>query len=502
MEALICPGALLLGKYRVEGVLGKGGMGVVVAARHVDLDELRAIKLLLPQTLRDAHAEERFLREARAAVRVRGEHAVRVHDIGRLPTGELFMVLELLSGSDLKQIVQARGPLPVEEAATYVLQASTALAEAHALGIVHRDIKPANLFLTQRPDGSPCVKVLDFGISKQTASDNMELTATGALLGSPFYMSPEQMVRTKEVDARSDIWAMGVSLYELVTGTLPFRADTLPELVGHVLQEVAAPPSQLRPGLPAELDAIIARCLQKHPERRYQRIEELSSALVALLGEARRGLVVRPDVASQPALAPPASPPPAAVPASPPPTPNPANPPRTVPTSAPPALVGTGSAWGHTGLQGRPAARHRPHALAGAALGVGALAVCVSWLALRAAPDGVEAPAAGASTRRPDAPPAGEPALDSGVAEVVSSPADDRAVPSSSSPPPATAATASSAAAPTLNRRQGGTSASRPRPKPANPAPVPGRPTIPTLETPQAPGTASDPLPRQREPLN
>lgn len=283
MEALICPGALLLGKYRVEGVLGKGGMGVVVAARHVDLDELRAIKLLLPQTLRDAHAKERFLREARAAVRVRGEHAVRVHDIGELPTGELFMVLELLSGADLKQIVQARGPLPVEEAATYAIQASKALAEAHALGIVHRDIKPANLFLTQRPDGSPCVKVLDFGISKQIASDDMELTATGALLGSPLYMSPEQMVRTKEVDGRSDIWAMGVSLYELVTGTLPFRADTLPELVGRVLQEDAAPPSRLRPCLPAELDAIIACCLQKMPEVRYQRIEELSSALTTLL---------------------------------------------------------------------------------------------------------------------------------------------------------------------------------------------------------------------------
>ncbi|WP_437893219.1 protein kinase domain-containing protein [Sorangium sp. So ce124] len=494
MEALICPGALLLGKYRVEGVLGKGGMGVVVAARHVDLDELRAIKLLLPQTLRDAHAKERFLREARAAVRVRGEHAVRVHDIGELPTGELFMVLELLSGANLKQIVQARGPLPVEEAATYVIQASKALAEAHALGIVHRDIKPANLFLTQRPDGSPCVKVLDFGISKQIASDDMELTATGALLGSPLYMSPEQMVRTKEVDGRSDIWAMGVSLYELVTGTLPFRADTLPELVGRVLQEDAAPPSRLRPGLPAELDAIIARCLQKRPEHRYQRIEELSSALDALRGGAQRGLVSRPGVAPQPALVPPA----AARPSSPPHTSNPASPPLTVPASAPLALVRTSSAWGHTGVRSGPTARHRARALAGAALGVGALAACISWRALRAAPDSVEAPAAGASTRRPDAPPPGEPPLRSGVAQVVSSPGDGRAVPSSSPPPPVTAAAAPSAAAPTSTRRQGGVSAGRPKPGPA----VPGRLTIPTPESPRAPGTANVPLPRKREPLD
>ncbi|WP_437301615.1 protein kinase domain-containing protein [Sorangium sp. So ce426] len=477
MEALICPGALLLGKYRVEGVLGKGGMGVVVAARHVDLDELRAIKLLLPQTLRDAHAKERFLREARAAVRVRGEHAVRVHDIGELPTGELFMVLELLSGADLKQIVQARGPLPVEEAATYAIHASKALAEAHALGIVHRDIKPANLFLTHRPDGSPCVKVLDFGVSKQIASDNMELTATGALLGSPLCMSPEQMVRTKEVDARSDIWAMGVSLYELVTGTLPFRADTLPELVGRVLQEDAAPPSRLRPGLPAELDAIIARCLQKKPELRYQRIEELSSALAALPGGAQRGLVSRPDVASQPALVPPASPPAAARPAS---------PPQTVPASAPPALVATGSAWGHTGVRSRPTARHRARVLAGAALGVGALVACGLWLALRAAPDGVEAPAAAPTSLPDDVPLTGEPPLASKASEVAPSRPGELAAPSLFLPPVATTGTPSSAGSSTAKERPKGAAASLPRLKPTSSGPVAGKPSIPVPEKPQA----------------
>ncbi|WP_438000634.1 protein kinase [Sorangium sp. So ce185] len=491
MEALIRPGALLLDKYCVERVLGKGGMGVVVAARHLDLDELRAIKLLLPETARDAHAEERFLREARAAARLKGEHAVRVHDFGRLQTGELFMVLELLSGTDLKQIVKAHGPLSVEEAATYALQASKALAEAHALGIIHRDIKPANLFLAQRPDGSPYVKVLDFGISKHIASDSLELTATGAVLGSPLYMSPEQMVRTKEVDRRSDIWAMGVSLYELVTGTLPFRADTLTELVGRVLQEDAVPPSRLRPGLPAELDVIVARCLQKHPEHRYQRIEELASALAALLGGAWRGLGSRPDVASQPSLAPPASPPQAA---------NPASPPQPVPASAPPALVSTGSAWGHTGAQGRPAARHRARALASAALGVSALVACVSWLALCAAPDGVEVPAA-ASTNLPDAEPDAEPRSASEVVETAPSGAGELARSSSPPPPPVTVETPSPAGSSTSKGGRKRRPESAPRQTPMSPGPAPDEAPSRVPESPEAPEAGGVPQKKTREPL-
>ncbi|EYF01657.1 serine/threonine protein kinase [Chondromyces apiculatus] len=284
MVAPVQPGDVLLGKYKVERVLGQGGMGVVVAARHQHLGELFAVKFLLPEALKDEEAVGRFLREARASARLKGEHVARVHDVGRLDTGAPYMLMEHLQGSDLKEVVRSRGPLPVEEAIAYVLQACDAIGEAHALGIIHRDLKPANMFLIRRPNGMPCVKVLDFGISKQITPDNVDLTRTGAMLGSPLYMSPEQMFRTKHVDTRSDIWALGVVLYELVTGTLPFLAQTLTEVVGLVLQEEPLLPSQHRPGLPPALDAVVSRCLQKKPEHRFQSIEELMQALRAVLG--------------------------------------------------------------------------------------------------------------------------------------------------------------------------------------------------------------------------
>ncbi|WP_437618817.1 serine/threonine-protein kinase [Sorangium sp. So ce1151] len=285
MEAPVRIGDVLLGKYTVERVLGQGGMGVVLAARHRELGELFAIKLLLPRAVADAHATERFVREARAAVRLKGEHTVRVHDVGRLESGSPYMVMEHLEGSDLQQIVRERGPLSVDEAVGYVLQVCDALAEAHAEGLVHRDLKPANLFLVRRPNGSPCVKVLDFGISKQIKQEQPELTRTGALLGSPFYMSPEQMIRARRVDTRSDIWAMGVVLHHLVTGMVPFPAETLPEEVARVLHEEPILPSEQRPGLPAELDAVVALCLQKRPEHRFQTVDELAAALRVLLSD-------------------------------------------------------------------------------------------------------------------------------------------------------------------------------------------------------------------------
>ncbi|WP_437475995.1 protein kinase [Sorangium sp. So ce1014] len=283
METPVQPGDVLLGKYTIERVLGQGGMGMVLAARHRELGELFAIKLLLPQAPASAHATERFLREARAAVRLKGDHIVRVHDVGRLETGAPYMVMEHLVGSDLQQVVLDRGPLPVDEAVDYVLQACEGVAEAHAHGIVHRDLKPANLFLTRRPNGAPWVKVLDFGISKQLSPDHVDLTKSGALIGSPFYMSPEQMVRARRVDTRSDIWSMGVVLHHLVTGKLPFSAEDLTEVVAHVLQEASIPPSQQRPGLPGEMDTVVALCLQKRPEHRFQTIDELAAALRILV---------------------------------------------------------------------------------------------------------------------------------------------------------------------------------------------------------------------------
>ena len=297
-------GDILLGKYRVERVLGQGGMGVVVAVRHIELNDLFAMKFLLPAALAHPDAVERFLREARASARLKGEHVVRVQDVGRLPDGMPYMVMEHLAGSDLKDLVQQRGALPVPEALTYVLQACEALAEAHAEGIVHRDLKPANMFLTRRRNGAPCIKVLDFGISKQTQPETAAehaLTRTGMVLGSPLYMSPEQMTRTKEADPRGDIWSMGVVLYELLTGTVPFLADALTELVGKVLQETPLPPSRHRPEIPPDVDALVMTCLQKRREERFQSADQLIEALRAALSRTSAAPLVPAPRASAPA---------------------------------------------------------------------------------------------------------------------------------------------------------------------------------------------------------
>nr|HMR07207.1 serine/threonine-protein kinase [Polyangiaceae bacterium] len=215
-------GDILAGKFRVEKLLGSGGMGMVVAAHHLQLDEPVAIKFLLPEALTNAAAVGRFAREARAATKIKSEHVVRIIDIGSFDSGEPYIVMEYLNGQDLSQLLAARGPLPPDEVAEYILQACEAIVEAHVLGIVHRDLKPANLFVAARMDGTPLVKVLDFGISKVSTGPDLSLTETSALMGSPLYMSPEQMASAKSVDARTDIWALGVILYELVTGKPPF----------------------------------------------------------------------------------------------------------------------------------------------------------------------------------------------------------------------------------------------------------------------------------------
>jgi len=284
MKMPIGAGEVLLGKYRVERVLGQGGMGLVVAARHVDLGELFAIKFLLPEALENPGAVERFLLEARASARLKGEHVAKVHDVGRLESGAPYMVMEHLDGNDLKAVVRSRGPLPAEEAATLMLQACEAIAEAHALGIIHRDLKPANLFLIRRPNGTPCVKVLDFGLSKQAIPDAVDLTKSGMSMGSPLYMPPEQVTRMKSADARSDVWALGVVLYELVTGKTPFTGESMMEVLSCVLQEEPVPPSRVRDGLPPELDAIVGRCLRKRPDDRFQSVEDLAMALEPLVG--------------------------------------------------------------------------------------------------------------------------------------------------------------------------------------------------------------------------
>ncbi|MBK8252980.1 MAG: protein kinase [Polyangiaceae bacterium] len=310
------PGDILHGKYRVDKVLGAGGMGVVVAATHLHLEEKVAIKFLLPDAAKSKDVVERFKREGKAAVKIKSEHVARVSDVGELDNGSPFMVMEFLHGQDLAQMVEERGALPVAASVEYVLQACEALAEAHALGIVHRDLKPANLFLTHRADGSPCIKVLDFGISKMVSSmSSPGMTKTTAVMGSPLYMSPEQMKSSKDVDHRTDIWSLGAILYELLSGNPPFIADTMPQLCLMILQEPLPPIGQVRHDVPAQLEQVIQRCQAKEPHHRFQNVAELAAALTPFVqGRARlsaeriadvlRGAAGRGSLVSTPTPAP------------------------------------------------------------------------------------------------------------------------------------------------------------------------------------------------------
>jgi serine/threonine-protein kinase len=278
-------GDVLAGKYRIERVLGTGAMGMVLAAIHVGLGTRVAVKVMMAGGTKGREAEERFMREARVAAVLRSQHAAKVLDVARTDSGAPYIVMEFLDGQDLAARVEQRSALPVEEAVGYILQACEAVGEAHALGIVHRDIKPANLFLTTGVDGAPCVKVVDFGIAKQH-DGGVAVTQTSSVLGSPLYMSPEQMRATRDVDARADIWSLGVTLYQLLTGTVPFNGDTIMAVVTMVNMEPPTPITQYRPDLPGGLAGVIMQCLEKDPARRWPNIATLAAAL-APYGPAR-----------------------------------------------------------------------------------------------------------------------------------------------------------------------------------------------------------------------
>jgi serine/threonine-protein kinase len=282
-------GEVLAGKYKVEDVLGVGGMGVVVAARHIQLEQKVALKFLRPEAMQSKEAVERFLREARNAVRLRSEHVAKVTDVGTLDSGAPYMVMEYLDGADLSRVVHATGSIAIEEAVYFVLQACEAIAEAHSLGIIHRDLKPQNLFVTRRVDGKPLVKVLDFGISKSIDAQGLSLTRTSSIMGSPLYMSPEQMRSSKNVDQRADIWALGVILYELLTGRVPFEAESVPELCLKVVQDEPTPPKGLRPEVPEGLSAVVLKCLEKNVTNRFSNVAELAASLEPYSAEIARG---------------------------------------------------------------------------------------------------------------------------------------------------------------------------------------------------------------------
>ncbi len=287
MNAPVQPGEVLQGKYRVERLLGEGGMGVVVAATHIGFDDRVAIKLIRSEAALQPEVVQRFLREGRAARKIRSEHVVQVMDVGTLESGVPYMVMEFLEGEDLSAWIERAGPMPYGSAVEFILQACEAIAEAHLLGIVHRDLKPANLFAETRRGGTPCIKVLDFGISKvsEPGGPGSALTRTSVAMGSPPYMSPEQLSSSRNVDARSDIWALGVILYELVSGQHPFMAEDLPRLCMQIMLYPPVPLLSRRPDAPAPLVAAIDRCLEKDPANRFANVGELVRALEPLIND-------------------------------------------------------------------------------------------------------------------------------------------------------------------------------------------------------------------------
>ena len=288
-------GGVVSGKFRVDRVLGEGGMGVVVLATHLQLDEPVALKFLRSEAVAESESLSRFLREAKAAAKLKSEHVARVLDVAVTDEGSPYIVMEYLQGSDLSKTVQSSGPLTVESAAEYVIQACEGLAEAHARGIVHRDIKPENLFLVDRGEGWKTVKILDFGISKIASPPGMSNFSTRSIMGSPCYMSPEQLRSTASVDHRTDIWALGATLFELLAGKTPYDGGrTLPELVTAILE--GAPPkiADVRPGIPPrDRRAIITRCLEKDRERRYANVAEVAVALLPFAPKRSRTSVER-----------------------------------------------------------------------------------------------------------------------------------------------------------------------------------------------------------------
>ena len=364
-------------------------MGVVVAAHHLQLDERVALKFLLPDAVRSVEAISRFVREARAAAKIKSEHVARVTDVGQLENGSPYMVMEYLEGGDLAGRLEEKGPMPIPEAVDFVLQTCEALADAHSLGIVHRDLKPANLFCIERSDGQLSIKVLDFGISKITTpgAPGHDMTLTNAVMGSPPYMSPEQMKQSKGVDARADIWSLGVILFELLTGRVPFDSEVVTDLAIKVASEPPPLLRELRPEAPAGLEQVIATCLQKDCERRFQSVGELAIALKdyaprsarisieRVLGTLRKagmsGAVLAPseEVAADPALA------------------------ATHARRA--QQPHTATAWGATGA--RTKSRRVAFGI-GAAIALGGVAVALGWGAReRTAPAAVESSSATAS---------------------------------------------------------------------------------------------------------
>jgi Protein kinase domain len=296
-ELPVPPGELLGGRYLIERIFAEGGMGIVCFGRHAQLDQPVAVKFLRRALAGKPSVVERFLNEGRALAALRSEHVVRVMDVGQLDSGRPYLVMEHLEGIDLDALVDRDGALSIETAVDYALQICEPLGEAHALGIVHRDIKPENLFLWSGGPGRDVVKVLDFGLAKQFASPRaMALTGPQDSIGSPCYMSPEQITTPQDIDLRTDIWSLGVVLHRLLTDTLPFDGTSILEVLSHVLSAQPKSLQAARPDLDfdPELEAIVGRCLEKVPAQRYASMPELAQDLTAYLAKRRGSLLPGP----------------------------------------------------------------------------------------------------------------------------------------------------------------------------------------------------------------
>jgi serine/threonine-protein kinase len=309
-SAVACySGTMLGGRYRVETILGEGGMGIVYLARHKVIDKRVAVKILRSDFAHQKDITDRFLQEARAASSIGNPHIVDVSDFGELPDGSTYFVMEWLDGVPLSKLTRDRRPVPPEKLVPIARQIADGLAAAHAAGIVHRDLKPDNIFLVQHGSTADFVKILDFGVAKVANDASKKVTRAGTLFGTPHYMSPEQAAGTP-VDARTDVYALGVILYEMASGRLPFDSDNL---MGILTQHMFKAPVPIRTyqacaAVPATLEAIIMKALSKQPDQRYATMQALSEDL----GKFARG--ERPDALGEmmsrstslfPALAPP-----------------------------------------------------------------------------------------------------------------------------------------------------------------------------------------------------
>ena len=450
-------GDVIAGKYRIERLLGMGGMGAVVAARHLELDDRVAIKMLLPHLPASGEPAARFLREAKAAIRIKNEHVVRVLDVGRTDAGAPYIVMEYLEGRDLGQLLE-HGPLSVEDTALYVTQACEAIAAAHAIGIIHRDLKPANLFLASAGDGSPCVKVLDFGISKiaePASGPAAGLTSTATVMGTPCFMSPEQLRSTRDVDARADIWSIGAILHALLTGAPPYDGESNADVSAKIIRDAPTPLRQLRADAPPELEAIILKCLEKDPEKRFPDVVSLADALSSVTplpaakASAKRVARIAAAVApTVPSILPPAHPQPQSSPLA----------------ASLPGPTRTASAWGDTRREEK-----RSRRIAGLVAAGGIVAGVVVFGVLRWS--------TGAGHERPAS--AAVPPATTVVATVVVAPPAPSAASTGSVPPPPSVSTAAPPAAPPA--------ATAPRPSSGRPVPVRPIASAPPAATTPAP---------------